>query len=840
MKKLFSLFVLLLSLVMLLTGCSNAFVENLNEQNIIGPSTAENDVNNMDYELLLENDKLELHMNPNTTEIKVVNKADKSVWYSTNENRMEDDGRALLHLEYVSNGGVTNQMNSFESAVESGQYSIEIVDQTVVVKYSIGDFTSQVLIPEILTAERYNELYSRFTDVFDQAKFRNFYTLFDVSQMQSDDVYVQDTLKKYPVLKENVLYVVSQDVLSNAVVKKDFSKVLSTINYTKEDYEKDVVNFEDAVTEINEAGFNITLEFTLDGGDLLVTVPNDGVEMYDDFPLTNITLLKYFGSQSSEDKGYFLLPDGSGSVMNSYNGKADGHEYSTSIYGSGYSLSVGEKTNNYSNAALPVYGINCGKKGIFAEITQGDSIADVIAYSGDDAEVAYVCPKFRFRETFISKLSSGAQESFNTIQKKRFSGDMQVRYSFLTGSQSTYNGMAGFYRNRLFGDEAAAESSIDVTVEYVGVIQKQAQLFGIAYNDSIVMTTFDEVGEYAQGIQSSGVENLNIKLSGWFGSGYNHGSLSKLKPISDLGGSEGFAKLVDTLKNSNINFWPDADIQYTVASGIGSDKKAIRTIDKNIGTTYSYDLASFNKTVDTGSRRVNNLETVLNELDSLKAFAKNNSLSSVSLRSVGWGVNADFNEDNFIDQQETMDATVKALEELKNGGTSFVTSGANGYILKLADLCLDTPLVSNQYDSTDYSVPFLQMVIRGNVKYAGEAVNLTGDSENAVLLAAQTGADLYYVFAGQNSGEVVNSSFTDMFSIDYGYYKDSMIETVKKYQSDFAVTAGQRIKKYTELDSGVTKTVFENGSISYVNTNNYKVKVDGITLKAKSYAVKEG
>ncbi len=840
MKKIFSLFVLLLSIVMLLTGCGNTLVETLKDKNIIGPSTTENDVDNMDYELLLENDKLQLHMNPDTTEFKVVNKVDKSVWYSGNKAREEDDGRALLYLEYISNGGITNRINSFEAGVKNGQYKIETEKDKVTVKYSIGNFTAQVLVPEVLSQERYNELINRFEDIFDQSKFRNFYTLFDKNEMQEDDVYVQDMLKKYPVLEKKAMYVVSQNVLTSPTVKKDFAAVLTTIQYSREDFDKDSENFADATTEVQEAGFNISLEFTLDDGDLLVTIPNDSVEMYDDFPLTNITLLKYFGSQSDADNGYFVLPDGSGSVMNSFNGKGDGHEFSTSIYGTGYSLSVGEKTNNYNDASLPVFGINNGKKGIFAEIIKGDSIADVVAYPGDDAEVAYVSPRFRFRETFISKLSSGAKESFSTIQKERFPGDMQVRYSFLSGADSTYNGMANIYRNRLFGNETAKASDISLTVEYIGMIQKQAQLFGIAYDKDVVMTTFNKVGEYAKSIKDSGINNLNIKLSGWFGSGYNHGSTNKIKPNKALGGLEGFNKLSSDLKKNGIKFWPDADIQYTADSGISSDKKAIRTIDKNIGATYSYNLASFNKSFETGSRRVNNLATVIEELNGVKAFAKENSLNSISLRSVGKAVNADFNEDNFIDQQTVMVKTANELETLKKNKTSFITSGSNAYVLKLADLCLDTPLTSNQYDITDYSIPFLQMVIRGNVNYAGNAVNLTGDVDNAVLLSAQTGANLYYVFAGENADEIVDSSFTNLFSIDYDYYKDSLVNTVKKYQSDFAVTAGQRIKSYTQISAGVTKTVFENGSISYVNTNNYKAKADGITLEAKSYIVKKG
>lgn len=840
MKKLFSMFALLLSLALILTGCGSVLIENLDTKNILGSQTTENDVTSTEYQLLLENDKIQFHMNPNTTEIKVVNKADNSVWTSSNPKKESDDGKALLHLEYTTSGGVTNQINSYEAAVTSGQYKINPEKDKVTVSYSIGNFTSQVLVPEILTKERYKELSDRFEDVFDAAKFRNYYTLFNKEEMPDDDVYAVDIVKKYPILEKEVLYVVSQTVITNATVKKDFAQLLSSIGYNKSDFESDSKNFANASNTVEEAGFNISVEFTLDGGDLVVNIPNDKIEMFTDFPLTKITLLKYFGSQTKEDTGYFLLPDGSGSIMNLYNGKTDGHAYTTRIYGTGYALSEGEKTNDYNNASLPVFGINSGENGIFAEIIKGESIADVVAYSGDGSEVAYAAPCFHFRETFISRLSSGRKEAFNTIQKQRFPGEMAIRYSFLTGEQCTYNGMADFYRNRLFGSNKNADKEISVVVEYLGMIQKQAQMFGIAYEDEITMTTFDDVAKYSKELKTAGINNLNVKLSGWFGSGYNHTTATKIKPVKDLGGIKGLTSLASTLNKEGISFWPDADVQYTADDSIGSDKKAIRTIDKHIGATYAFDLASFNKVYDIGSRRVNTFSVVKDELAGFVNFAKKNSLNSISLRTIGEGVNADFNEENFIDQQTAVDSTVKELKKLKDDGMSLMTSGANAYMFGLADMCLNVPLISNEYDSTDYSIPFLQMVIRGNVNYSGDAINLTGDTTSAVLSAAQTGANLYYVFAGENATEVVDSDFADFYSIDYSYYKDSVIEVVKKYQSDFADTAGQRISSYAQLQSGVTKTVFENGSISYVNINNFAVEADGVSIPAKSYIVKKG
>lgn len=841
MKKIFSVLALLLSLALILTGCGSKLIENLDEKNIIGSSTTENDVNKQDYKLYLENDKLQLYINPDTTEFKVVNLTDNSVWYSTNPNNTDPEKKALLYLEYVVSGGVKSFINSYNGAVKNGQYKIKTDKDKVTISYSIGDFSSLALVPEILSKERYKELSDKFDDPFEAARFRNYYTFFDASTFSEEDVYIQDTMKKYSILQKKTMYVVSNTVLTQASIKKDFAKLLAEIGYNKEDFEKDSVYFKDASTTIDEAGFNVSIELSLDGSDLIARIPNDSIEMYSDFPLTNLTLLKYFGSQTPNDTGYFVLPDGSGSVMNIYNGKTDGHQYSCRVYGMGYSLSDGEKTSDYNNASLPIFGINSGNKAIFAEITEGDAIADVRAYSGDSNEYSFAAPCFRFRESFVSRLSSGRKEQFNTIQKKRFPGDMSVRYSFLTGEQSSYNGMASFYRNRLFGDKKTTNKDISLMVEYIGMLQKQSQLFGISYEKKLPMTTYDQVSQYSKDLVENGISNLNIKMSGWFGDGYTHSSTKNVSPIRKLGGSKGFNNLVKSLNDINVKFWPDADVQYTVASGLEANTKAIRTISKSIGSVYYYDLASFNQRFDFSvKRRVNTLDVVIDELNYFTDYAKKNSLTNISLRSMGQGLNADFNEDNFVDHQLTIKTTIEQLKKLKNQEISFLTSGANAYMFNLSDMFLNVPLTSNEYDSTNYSIPFLQMVLRGKVDYAGTPMNLTGDTTNAVLRAAQSGANLYYLFGSENTDEIVESDYTDFYSIDYSYYKDYLIKTAKKYQSDFKDTVNQEIVSYIELESGVSKTVFANGSTVYVNLNNFDVTVENISLTAKTYIVKKG
>lgn len=838
MKKIISVGLSVLLLLSALAGCGTVVYESFDSKTIIGQGTAENNPDSTDYTLYLENASLALYINPDTTELKLVNKKDGSEWYSSSRCGVRDSDRALLHLSYVDSSGMVGELNSYENAVRDGQYQINAESDKVTISYSVGDFSSEVLIPELIDEERYQSLLASFEDEFDAMKFQNYYYYFDKDEIESESLR-DEYFSQYPVLKEKAMYVINQSVLTTSTVKKEFAAILSGCNYTKEMYAEDSKYFKSDDTQIKEVGVNISLELSLDGNDLNVNIPNDKIQMYQEYLLTDLAVLRYFASPTKEEKGWYLLPDGSGSVMSFYNGTTDGHDYSTAVYGTGYSLSEREKTASYTNASLPVFAVNKGKTAVFAEITGGDAVATVKAYTGDSTKASFAGPVFRFRETYATQLSTGRKENFSTVQKQRLSCDMSVRYTFLSGEKTGYADMAELYAKRLFKDKNnASADKINAIFEFIGQFDKKAQIFGISYDKKIAASPFEKIAAAAKELKESGIEDLNIRLSGWMADGYSHGSLSHLKASGKLGGEKALAALKNELGSLDTVLWYDADIQYTKADGLGSDSKAIRTIGKSVGATYSYDLASFVQLPTAARRRVNNMSAVLSELEGLTKYAQKNYVSNISLRSLGSGVNADYNEESFKDNQATVKETEQALTKLGEKGISIMTSGANKYTLSSAQICLSVPATSNGYDITDMSVPFLQMVLRGNVSYTGYPINLTGDVNNALLSAAQTGSDIYGVFTIDNSEELNDSPYEELYSTDYAYYKELLSEKLASYQRDFKATAGKRITGFEYLSKDVTKTVFENGIAVYVNFAATEKTVEGVKLPAEGYLVK--
>jgi len=69
-----------------------------------------------------------------------------------------------------------------------------------------------------------------------------------------------------------------------------------------------------AVYRFPTEGISLSLDYSISGHHLVVEVPFDQVLEDKDKRLVEVEVLPFFGSAGSEEKGFFLLPDGSGSI----------------------------------------------------------------------------------------------------------------------------------------------------------------------------------------------------------------------------------------------------------------------------------------------------------------------------------------------------------------------------------------------------------------------------------------------------------------------------------------------------------------------------------------------
>lgn len=842
MKKI-KLLAVLLAMIFVISGCGAKIDESLDLSAAV--SGMKNDISAAEYMLIAQNENIEFWFNKDTTAFKVVDKTDGYEWYSTGSvSQSENESSAPFTLSFVNETGLIEKMNAMTDSIAQGQYSYERIDNGLKVTYSLGEYESALNVPLAITKERLDFIADKIEDDFVKSQFQNMYQLTDFENLNEENQKIFSA--QYPTLHKEKLYILREPIKQSAEKMKELGVLLQSNGYTDEMYQEDKKYFvtDDTEEDKENPQFRVQLVYTVDKDGLVVTVPDEEMQMSASFPVVEIELLKYFGAPSISDSGYFLLPDGSGSLMNFYNGKSELQDYSVNIYGLDYALAETENIYNFEQAYLPIFAIKNGTHGMFSVIEKGDAIATVNAYTGSEQLRAYVSPTFKLRAHYKSYVSGSNTTSnyFVSIENKRYDDDIKLRYVFSNGDNASYSGMAKWYREYLLGDKKdITDNSANVIVECVGQIDKTVKAFGFKQNKNIPLTTFSQVKEIAKQLKENGLEDISVKMSGWSNGAYRNRYAKKPDVNSKLGGEKEFKALAEYLNQNGIDFYPDVDFQYTYNTGLfdgfSTNSDVATLVSKSKGYRIEFNPATFYRDSKYSAPAfINSPSAIKNAFASFFNEYKNFNIKSVSLRNIGKNLDGDYDDKNGTNRQKVADLL---RESVKNVSKDYevMTNGANAYLLNEIDYCCLVPLESNKLDITDESVPFLQMVLSGKVGYSGPVINLSGSPENVILDMAAVAADAYYTVSYQNSQEVRNSEYSYLYSSNFQYIKDSMLKLLKQYSKDMEGISGKQITDYVKLGDNLYRTVFADGSTVTVNYDINDITVEDVTYKAKSYVV---
>jgi len=184
------------------------------------------------------------------------------------------------------------------------------------------------------------------------------------------------------------------------------------------------------------------------------------------FLLTDFMIFPYLGAVLGDNgtKGYMLVPDGIGGIMDfSVEGNAIS-KYIGHVYGSDLAL-----LNNYDNTIYsemngtyvyyPVYGLVRDNNSFFAIIDEGETEADIIA-SKKGVETAFhtVLSKFRYRLKYKLVTNTTTGDGYFTYSDFYVKDSRKILFHFDSEDNADYVHMAKFYRDYLIDKN-------DITVE---------------------------------------------------------------------------------------------------------------------------------------------------------------------------------------------------------------------------------------------------------------------------------------------------------------------------------------------------------------------------------------
>lgn len=641
----------------------------------------------------------------------------------------------------------------------------------------------------------------------------------------------------------------------NAYMKSGI--VITAIKGTTNTYQVDLITCKNTrnVTKLDNGfsaditfedwGFSLTLQVTLEGDDLVVTVPDESIqETEENCYISTISLYPFMGYSFLDDKnGYMLVPDGNGALI--YLDNKEGRYttgFSQMIYGKDAGFEqpstqsyLWEKYDTVIDAnqvIAPVFGMahTDEQLGYVAVVEDGDTRASIEAHpNGVMVNYNRCFAKFMLRDIYVQPLNQSNSGTVTNVEADRTHTDYTVRYMLLDGEDANYSGMAVRYRSYLLdnGLVQVKDTSYNTRVDFLGT-EREEFLLGTT---AVTMTTTDNIEEMYDELQEAGVDSVLSVYKGWQKGGLYNVPITKYKADRKIGGTGALTDLIEESAKENYNIYLYNDALKINARTNTTTFNAVKMVNKR--TLKEEEYAEVYKTF---------YYLMPGKADAtLDKFVSSYTKQGVSNLVLAGITNSDYSysqRGSYYGRQNTADAYQAMIADVDES-TNLVLEQPFAYLWNNTDAFLDMPLGSSDYMYVNEEVPFLSMVLKGILPMYSDYVNFEANKTEFFLQMVESGVYPSFYLTYENSSKLIYTNSSDLYSTEYGTYKDTVIAYDEALREVAASVEGAYITKHEKLDNGVTRVSYDNGVVIYVNYSENNVTVDGYSIDAMSYKVGE-
>lgn len=783
---------------------------------------------------VLENEHLRLFMDEATGGIAVKNQSDGTVWYSNPLKREADalasgDNKDLLSaqikLDFYNNLGQVSSVNSYTDSVANKQMKMEQTSEGVKVFYQFGTTAKTAEdLPMKISKERFEE---KIMSKMDKTGLR--------------------TMKiAYTLDEEKGVYTRNDEALKGLQLERTL-KGFEKAGYTEEDLQQDIAENHLSQTKPVPRIFQLSIEYSLDGDQLVVKVPTADIRYPADYPINDISVLSFFGAGGRNEQGSLFVPDGSGALIHFNNGKTKYPAYKQAVYGKDGATETTDAYAQQQEIKLPVFGLIRKEGALLGIIEQGAPFATINAdTSGRVNSYNYVYPSF----TLIAKgdvtlTASDQNRTLPRFQQEVPKTDYVIRYAFLSGTDASYQGMARYYQNYLtdhggLPEAQKAEALVNTPfyLELVGGITKTKHVLGIPYQSLEPLTTFEDAQTVLEQMQQRGIGNIMLKYAGWFNRGLDHKVPDQLSVDKALGGSKGLNRLVAFAKEQGVQLFPDvALLKANQTSGFKINQKASRMLSEIPAAVYPYNMALNRRDRTRSPSYIISPERVGGYVDATLKGMKPFDTGGIALRDMADELNSDFRKNHEVDRAESEQISIQSLDRISKQSLRILADGGNAYALPYLSDITDAPMSSSRFKLEDEEIPFYPMVVRGYVNYTGKPYNLSTytNSKQYILKSLEYGSGVYYEWIYEPNHKVKDTEFDDLYAVNYEQWINQAAEMYLEVNGILKNVQNQRLTGHEKLADGVYKSTYENGVYVVVNYNRTAVLAEGRSIEAESY-----
>lgn len=486
--------------------------------------------------------------------------------------------------------------------------------------------------------------------------------------------------------------------------------------------------------------------------------------------------------------------------------------------------------------------------GYVAVMEEGEAMAELYTYhagslSDYNTIMLQVNPRPKDTYNIADSISVGQNSDWTVVSSRKYVGSYTIRYYMLTDEAvakekniqnyhtATWFGMAEAYRDYLYKNGILSPltsedvgKDIPLYIETFGTLETTQKILSIPVNVMTPLTSFENIQTMYKELSESGVKNIKFKLTGYANGGMYSTVPYGLDWESAVGGKSGYQKLLAFAQqvteddaDASMELYPDFDFVYVNATGafdgLSLSKHAVKTIDdrytsKRVYSATRQTYVSYYQLALSPAYFSNFYEKFVTKYNKVAN-------TNISASTLGNNLNSDFDEDEPYNREDSKTFTAEALQYLSEKVGSVMTEGGNAFTWKYIDQLLGVALDSSRYIKSSNSVPFIGVVLHGAIQFTGNALNMEGDVNYAMLKAMENGASMYFILSYENTSELKEDyKLSKYYSVRYDIWKDDVIakylelnavmnDVQTKLIIDHKFFAGERVPDSTEIDEDV-------------------------------------
>lgn len=597
------------------------------------------------------------------------------------------------------------------------------------------------------------------------------------------------------------------------------------------------------------AEITVPLNFTLRKDSLEVSLRTEEIVESGETKLLNVSVLPYLcAAPNAEDRsGYLVIPAGSGALMYTDEEKQSvSRTFSAEVYGTDQARKLLDYPANEEAVRLPLFGVKSQETALMAILEEGAGGARVDAEAGNGRNgystvYATFCLRgFDKTEVARNNYSDADIYAADLPEKAVYT----VGYYPLEGIQASYSGMAARYREYLLASGELVqgrETQEPYQVMFLGGSLVKDFTLGIPHETLRPATTFSQ----AQTIIGDLLENAGQKplvlMQGIGATGLNPGKIAGDYGFAgQLGGESGYQGLESYCAQQEVPLYIDYDVVRFSQSGQGVSALFDTAKTASLQAAAFYPLKKNVHTEDESQSCVRLLSrSKLPDVIARLIQRTDDRASGISLGSLGQIAYSDYSDQRYYAKGH-IDSQVRDLLQKVGAEKTLATSAANGYAAGMSDAVMETPLTNGGYLALDETVPLYAMVFHGYTALYSAPLNLTADWKATMLRAVEAGVSPGFVLTDSYDIDLADSLSASYYGSLYQDNRDTILQTVKETGQYFNRIAGMQLTEHRQLEGGVTKSTFSDGTTVWVNHGKHDTVVQGKTLAAQSFQWEEG